>query len=196
MTPESEQAQSSQNRVALVFMLLAVIAVVWLFSSLYKESKPPAPHTSDDQRELTPLLMAPLLLSKPEFSEPPLPLPATGASWSYFTGEAAEPFEFVTRSGTVNYWIKIVNTYSDQMVMTFFIRNGERTEVKVPLGTYEVRYATGQTWYGRTHLFGPTTSYHRADDTFHFDGRHSWQIQLYAQINGNLRTEEIKPEEF
>jgi hypothetical protein len=63
-----------------------------------------------------------------------------------------------------------------------------------------MRYATGSVWYGRQHLFGPQTGYHRADDVFRFrqEGNQiaGYEVQLYRQVNGNLRTSEISASEW
>ena len=73
-------------------------------------------------------------------------------------------------------------------------------KVKVPFGTYEVRYASGDTWYGYEYLFGPETSYSKADKafTFEFDGNQisGYTITLYKVTNGNLSTKKIRPNEF
>ena len=37
-------------------------------------------------------------------------------------------------------------------------------ELKVPLGTFEIRYASGKQWYGYNYLFGDDTSYSKAAD--------------------------------
>ena len=81
--------------------------------------------------------------------------------------------------------------------MVVFIRNGETaTRLQVPAGTYEVRYASGETWYGDTHLFGPTTSYSKAGSLFSFGGGDGYTLELYKQLNGNLHTNTIRPEDF
>jgi len=72
--------------------------------------------------------------------------------------------------------------------------------IDVPLGTYEVRYAGGETWYGYTYLFGKDTAYSKADETFTFEvvGNQisGFTITLYQVVNGNLSTSRIRPNEF
>lgn len=76
----------------------------------------------------------------------------------------------------------------------------ERLDALAPLGTYELRYAAGQTWYGTTHLFGPETSCSRADSQFEFretpDGYSGYTVELFLQVNGNLRTRTLAREDF
>jgi hypothetical protein len=52
--------------------------------------------------------------------------------------------------------------------MTVFVRGGETVETRAPLGKFIVKYASGDTWYGYDHLFGPDTTYTKADETFIF----------------------------
>lgn len=52
--------------------------------------------------------------------------------------------------------------------MTIFVQGGSTLERKVPFGNYIVKYASGEKWYGYRHLFGPSTAYSKADETFNF----------------------------
>ena len=73
-------------------------------------------------------------------------------------------------------------------------------KLKVPVGTFVVKYAAGDKWYGHWHLFGPTTSYTKAEGTFSFryngDQLSGYTITLYKVRSGNLRTSRIRPNEF
>ena len=114
-----------------------------------------------------------------------------------FKGNA--PFEIKAASGS-NYLVKLVDAQTFSPVLTVFVRSGTTVKVNVPLGTYEVRYAAGSTWYGYKHLFGPNTAYSRAEKTFTFASTRNqvrgFSITLYNVTNGNLRTATIKPAEF
>ena len=54
----------------------------------------------------------------------------------------------------------------DQIMI--YIRGGDPFTTKVPLGSYYVRAASGNTWYGEDDLFGPNTAFFKlnksADD--------------------------------
>lgn len=121
--------------------------------------------------------------------------------WSSLTRIA--PFTIET-SGTDDYYIKLVDISSlsgARRGIEFYLRGGDTLDIDVPLGIYELRYATGPDWYGEDLLFGSKTSYHKADDTFVFyeddDGTiNGWTVELYLQANGNLSTETISAEEF
>ncbi len=49
------------------------------------------------------------------------------------------------------------------------IRLLNEIEIKVPLGSYIVKYAVGEKWYGEKYLFGPETRYNKADEKFVFE---------------------------
>jgi hypothetical protein len=63
-----------------------------------------------------------------------------------------------------------------------------------------VRYAGGTKWYGDDYLFGPETTYSKADEVFTFEkvgnSVSGFSITLYKVVNGNLSTSSIEPTEF
>ncbi len=75
----------------------------------------------------------------------------------------------------------------------------------MPLGTYRLKYGSGDVWYGPTLAFGPGTggssaSYAEADSDLVFrvagsyvEGHH---IELIKQIRGNLSTDPISVSDF
>ena len=142
----------------------------------------------------------PMLLSEssnePPFSNPQVPI-ATGIMQAPLNAAVA-PLNIKTSIGS-NYYVKLVNL-DEQTVMTMYIKGGQYLETKVPLGTYEMRYATGKVWYGTVHLFGPETSYAKADIKFQFDfdGQQysGYTVELIRQIGGNLGTSPLSPSDF
>lgn len=82
----------------------------------------------------------------------------------------------------------------------FYVHAGSTIDILVPLGEYEIYYATGETWYGLNNLFGSDTIYYKCDDTFLFstdsDNYYGWTLQLEPVLNGNLDTDVIDPEDF
>jgi hypothetical protein len=106
------------------------------------------------------------------------------------------PLTIKTRTGSGNYYVKLVEKHSGTTRMTIFIRSGETTSMAVPSGTYEMRYATGQTWYGEETLFGDSTSYNKADSDFTFSSGLGYTVELYLQQFGNLETESINKDNF
>lgn len=84
--------------------------------------------------------------------------------------------------------------------MSFYVAGGQSAEVLVPLGEYEVYYATGSAWYGPEDKFGASTQYYKCEETFSFietlSGYSGWTVTLYPVYNGNLETETVTAAEF
>lgn len=135
----------------------------------------------------------------PEESITPQPLPATGHVLSDNGEQGVAPLSVETK-GAQNYCIKLKCINNGEDAIFFFVRGGDTAEIDVPLGTYELYYATGEYWYGTDLLFGAETAYYKADDTFHFyeskDSINGWTVTLYAQRNGNLDTKLISADDF
>lgn len=108
------------------------------------------------------------------------------------------PLLIKTKPG-LNYFVKLVAP-PDRIVMTMFIRGGEYFETKVPLGTFEIRYAAGKTWYGEDCRFGKQTAYSKADRPFQFEvvdqGYSGYTVELIMQTSGNLPVSAISPDQF
>ena len=134
--------------------------------------------------------------------EPPLPTPLTGTVRflnGYQSKPKYAPFEVSTPQGGGHHLIKLVDEQNDE-VGTFFIREGDTLRVDVPLGTFELRYAFGENWYGVSKRFGPSTRYAMTDTPLQFaveGNRASGNVVvLIKQIDGNLETHPISDDEF
>ena len=66
------------------------------------------------------------------------------------------------------YLVKLVNSRTKTPVLTVFVVGSNAVTADVPLGSYEVRYTWGESWYGYTYLFGDSGYYSKADETFNF----------------------------
>ena len=133
---------------------------------------------------------------------PSVPRPPSGIYSANFNGEqSVAPLEIRTQSGS-DYYVKVVDSYNESNTLAIYIRGGETVEVEVPLGNYEIRYAsaTSDTWYGDKELFGPNTSYNKADEVFSFSNNgyqvSGYSITLYQVANGNLETKSIDESQF
>jgi|GEM_PF-3040016 len=62
-------------------------------------------------------------------------------------------------SNEENYFIALVDWQSEKVIITAFIRAGEMVEIPVPPGSYKLRYAKGDKWYGEKELFGSNNMY-------------------------------------
>ena len=113
--------------------------------------------------------------------------------------EGLAPLTIETR-GTEKYYVHLKPLGHEGSEMSFYVIGGQTTEVLVPLGYYELYYATGYTWYGLDNLFGSKTSRFKCNDTFDFyeedDYYQGWTVTLYKVSNGNMSTQEVSEEDF
>ena len=118
------------------------------------------------------------------------------------TGDCPCQFTVETREGSNFYiYMKDVNGKND---LSFYVVGGKTVTKKIPLGTYQLYYCSGETWYGLTHKFGDTTVASKSDDLFTFSSStsgnyiyyDSWTVTLYRVQNGNLSTERIDMLDF
>ena len=135
----------------------------------------------------------------PQYTEPALALPTTGTVRRHSPKSGVAPLEVRTNSGS-HYFVKLQDTITGQDILDVFIQGGRTIQIDVPLGTYTIKYASGDTWYGYEYHFGPKTIYSKADSTFRFyrdaTGYSGYTITLYMVQHGNLRTERLNPSEF
>lgn len=114
--------------------------------------------------------------------------------------ERIAPLRIKTPLGTESYFVKLTQSATGVAVMTFYIHGGQTFDTEVPLGSYRIKYATGDVWYGETHLFGPETQYSEADKVFQFavNGNQisGYTVELIRQRGGNLHTKSIAPSQF
>lgn len=140
----------------------------------------------------------PAVQAQPAFAADPVYFETGEIRYAGFA-ERLAPLEIVTRAGT-NYFVKLVDANTGVAVEFMLIRGGDRLEVLMPLGTYELRYATGETWYGEELLFGPATRYSRADAPFQFRNNgyqyEGYTVELYLQAGGNLDLDSISASQF
>ena len=170
----------------LLLLVSAVIAFVYLMNS-GAENEPQYEVTTTPPSEDV----------VPSFSAPPVQISHGILSQSFGTGVA--PLGIKTQAGH-NYFVKVVEFGSDQAVLTAYVEGGRYFETTLPLGSYELRYASGEVWYGTDHHFGPETTYSKADQilNFTFDGYQysGAMIELILQADGNLRTVDIDNSQF
>ena len=126
----------------------------------------------------------------------PRVLPATGSGQVFFSDRPVGRISIKTRATGAHVWIKVVNYPSQRKVAAFFIRSGGSFTVNVPRGTYQIKMASGKTWYGSQDLFGSQTSYSMADDTFPISSGDEWSVELIPQVHGNLREKTIDAVDF
>lgn len=130
------------------------------------------------------------------------PLPLSGEyeppPWRQF--ETNQPPFKVTAGRGVNYFIRLADWQSGVPVIAVFVRAGEQVEIGVPPGTYRVKFASGQQWYGENIWFGPDTDYSMVDASVSFSVQGNQllghELKLEQVLNGNLRRQKISAATF
>lgn len=200
-------------RDSFIVVAYSVIAAASLYLLLYLDV-PAAPAVQTEPPEVT----APAVTAPVETEPRPVlrqqPKPDHGHIFEELTIDGVAPFSV---SGTGDIYLvldpvdlsaNITNGLGQQQVLLnekhmelrVFIRSGMTFETDVPLGRYEVYYATGDAWYGEEELFGPDTRYYKCDDTFDFtqdsEGYNGWTLTLTAVYGGNLDTDLVDESDF
>ena len=176
---------------ARLFWLVAVIAffagVIWVLD------------VSDDVSTSNAMNIPAVVPSQPTFNKPALPFPRNGAIRNHTSASRVAPLEIKTSPGS-NYLVKLEDVSSKQNVIDVFVYGGKTLEIEVPLGSFLIKYASGEIWYGYQYNFGPKGSYNKADRIFHFryEGQQisGYTISLYRVSDGNLSITQINPAEF
>ena len=140
--------------------------------------------------------------SSPETSPPVQKLPSNGVvskNWNSEPDDILAPLSIETR-GNEHHFFKLVDIVSNQPTMTIFVQASTNVPVKVPLGIYKIKYASGTQWYGNELLFGSKTQYGKVEKLFEFTIEENQvlghNIQFYPHATGNLKTRPIDPIEF
>lgn len=181
-----ENDSPSVIKIAALFLFVFIIGKAWAAntSSTFPRSNMPAVNTN---------------YSDFDQGKNALELPPSGEIYYYKQVEAIAPFGINTEPD-VNYFVKLIDVETNLTAVTIFVHGGQSVETKVPLGTYEFRYACGEYWYGEEELFGAWTVYMKADKklTFYNDGSRimGHKIYLIKRIDGNLHSREINKNRF
>ena len=150
--------------------------------------------------ELTPNDLKPADIEEPQFMAAPVACPSTGVYQLFTTNELIAPFSVKNHTDNSSYLMKFISTNDGATVLTVFLNRNEGCEIKVPLGSYEILTASGDTWYGDADLFGPATNYQKYDNIYDFyiDGINirGWYIDFTPKTSGNLNSDVISKDEF
>ena len=128
------------------------------------------------------------------------PFPVSGqVLWYVPQGEGAgAPFSVTAPDrGDAFYAVRVTEVGTGRMVGLVPLRRGETVKVKVPLGQYEMTFASGSRWYGPEELFGFSGEKKKAIKTFNFyrSGTETigHTLDLTSRIDGNLQTRPMLP---
>jgi hypothetical protein len=186
---------------------LVISAILFIGYLIVTSEDKEAPQSSPSQTKF----VADSLSPKPDNSgiqhkPKALPLPQNGKIRSFAQNRPAV-LKVKTASGD-HYLVKLTKPGSTDTVVDLFIRAGQAAEIKVPLGTFEIKWATGKEWYGYKKKFGGSTILKKADELFTFEQTVTQtssgtrtsttvlEITLYEVASGNLRTKRIPPDQF
>ena len=136
-------------------------------------------------------------LSAPLFTK----RPQNGALLEPPKAPALARLSIKTHPGPEDYYIKLNRPDSKKAIIGFYVYGGSTREVEVPLGRYELKYATGTNWLNTRCRFGiRETGRHKAMTILSFeqsnDGVRGYSVELIKQEGGNLQTRGILPSEF
>lgn len=162
--PAKNASSSSSGCGCLALIAIGVVVFV-LFISQSDNATPPRASYSPPSSVTQPTIQS--APTPPPFNEPIVALPDNGELVVKANYSLVAPFQIKSQGGE-NYLLKLTDAESGVDVMTVFVRGGETVETRAPLGTFIVKYASGTTWYGYEYLFGPSTTYSKADETFAF----------------------------
>jgi len=136
-----------------------------------------------------------LFLSVPVAARAEAPLPENGATQRFVQTEPVAPLQIVTSGEASHYLVKLVTAKGGKPVLSVFVRAGDKVSLKVPLGSYRVKYAAGTAWQGESALFGEATQYFEAEKRFDFVRKggktKGFEIELVARPDGDLSTRSI-----
>lgn len=132
----------------------------------------------------------------------PFPRPRNGHMLysALHCGEKIAPLTLDASSLVTDFCIKLRLPDTKAEVVSFYIHGGTKKTVYVPLGSFEILYASGTDWYGSQLLFGSETNYCLFDELFDFyveeEYVNGWTITLAKQYSGNLDSTPISADEF
>lgn len=133
--------------------------------------------------------------TKPQLT--PVPMPSTGWGTTSVKGSGQNFINVRTSPSGPHTLVKVEYWDSGNEVATRIVQAGNTVKIPVPLGTFRIKTASGSTWYGPEHLFGPDTNYSVANSDFPLRklGEY-WEVELIEQTDGNLTQSSIPKSQF
>jgi len=194
--PPPRQTGTGKTRLVIGLVVAGIFAAVLISNN--EIDRPSSPRTLTDEEIFG---ATPATQTAPATPLPPAVFQAAGIIFNRTGLSGNHPFEIVTSLGN-DYFVKLINSTTNVEMIGVFVKGGQEIEVEVPTGQYIMRYASGETWRGIQHLFGPgnLTSYQASSDIFNFDFSdgyyRGYTIELIRQAGGNLDTRSISASSF
>ena len=88
-----------------------------------------------------------------------------------------------------NYYVKIIKSGASKPAVSFFVRGKQSATISLAPGSYEIRYAAGDTWYGTSDYFGSQGSYglftnKNQSTSFSFNQGYAYSLTLNTSSGG------------
>lgn len=126
---------------------------------------------------------------------PAQPFPPSGSVFWYTQineGQTAPLTIAAPQTGDSFHVVRVDQAGGGPTVALIPVRRGHTVKVDVPLGQYEMIFASGERWLGPEELFGITGEKRKAAKVFHFyrNGNEitGHNIDLTKRVGGNLET--------
>ena len=186
---------------------LLVIFFLYCLISVFSTDGPPAAAGNGSISANDPSAMleaTPAPSPSPTIGYISVPFPSHGTG-ELASGQAVDPYESAPseiKTGSANkfYYIVLKSLSYPYVNCYIYLHGGEPAEVSVPLGSYEMYYACGDSWYGESVRFADTGGDFVAEDTFDFTSSggyvYGYTVTLYDVYYGNLETSPVNAADF
>jgi hypothetical protein len=91
---------------------------------------------------------------------------------------------------------KLEDWNTGEFICWFLIRKGEYAGTFVPPGTYRLKLACGERWFGEADLFGPDAAYSAISTPLTIEPRMHLTVGLAGSPSGTLREQKLRAENF
>lgn len=136
--------------------------------------------------------------AKPITCEATEPLTIHGIYRVYDTYTQPRLTQWTINAGVgANYFVKLVDAGTRIPRVSYFVYGGSNLTTDVPLGSYVIKHASGETWCGERELFGVgSTALRKGRRIAIFDDNHTYMLFLTPTPHGNFPTDSISRNEF
>jgi hypothetical protein len=135
---------------------------------------------------------------RPAWNLPPeQPFPDNGDGvFRFKRATTTSRIRIVPRPGQQHMVVKIEKWDDPQLVCWFLIRSGLSAETSIPPGSYRLKFACGQRWYGEKDLFGPEGRYLAIDNEIRIPVNTVYTLNMTPTVNGQIRDFTIGARDF
>ncbi len=171
----------------IIVLMVAVNVLKYIDKNIASDT---VAHQDESKTEITEPKKS-MLSSKPKA----IPMPQTSYWLADFGDDALCPLKIVTNSS--NYYIKLQDIRSDEVVAKFFINPNDSVEIKIPPGSYYIKYGSGNNWYGEEELFGNYANYSKSETLNFRKAGYTYMghtVVLHKVVDGNLHSTPVSKE--